>query len=77
MSTALKKGILDSAKVSLVVGTLLCLINQWDEIVRMEIDFELSLKLALNYIIPFSVAGYSKIQMRRRIQKSKSDSNPQ
>lgn len=49
--------LLGAAKVSLVVGTLLNLINQWDYLIAAQ---SLMLGHALmNYMVPFCVSAYS------------------
>ncbi len=65
----MKKGIVDSLKVSLVVGTLLCLINQWEAIALFSFDRSTLLRMFLNYVVPFSVASYSKFQVYHQNQK--------
>lgn len=47
-----------AAVVAAVVGTLLCLINQWQAIIlaTMPIDW---LKVVLTYFVPYAVSSYS------------------
>ena len=48
-------------KVALIVGTLLCLINQGDVIVQANIVSINWVKLALTYTVPYLVSVYSAI----------------
>lgn len=45
-------------KVALIVGTLLCLINQWQAIVMGTVPIDW-LKVVLTYIVPYGVSTYS------------------
>jgi len=65
----MKQGVVDSAKISLVVGTILCVINQWESIAAFSFDLGTLIRMALNYIVPFSVASYSKFQVDRQNRK--------
>ncbi len=44
--------------VGLVVGTLLCLINQWQAIVLGTVPVDW-LKVVLTYFVPYAVSSYS------------------
>ncbi len=46
-------------KVSLIVGTLLNLINQGDILISLEFEKLHLIKLFLTYLVPFSVATYT------------------
>ena len=50
-----------SAIVSLVVGTLLTLINQLDTILTQGIDARVFFKVLLTYCVPYCVATYSSV----------------
>ena len=52
-----RRAIASALRVSLVVGTALNLINQWDVLFAAG-DFSLS-HCILNYLVPFFVSGYS------------------
>ncbi len=54
-----KKIIFNAIKVSLVIGTLLNLINNYDAVFYGKISFALCLKVIITYLIPFSVSYYS------------------
>lgn len=55
--TFTRSTLLNATKVSLVVGTLLNIINQWEYIMTtQEIMFE---HLLMNYLVPFCVSAYS------------------
>ncbi|MFT5571054.1 MAG: hypothetical protein ACI9RP_003113 [Cyclobacteriaceae bacterium] len=69
MSKIASSGLVGSLKIAFVVGTLLCLTNLYRPIVNQELDLSLVLKIFLNYLIPFSVASYSKFQLRMSDKK--------
>ncbi len=46
--------------VATVVGTLLCLINQWQAIVVGSIPIDW-LKIVLTYLVPYGVSSYSTV----------------
>jgi hypothetical protein len=54
-----KKIIFNAIKVSLVIGTLLNLINNYDAVFHGKISFAICLKVIITYFIPFSVSYYS------------------
>jgi hypothetical protein len=51
--------------IALLVGSLLSLINQYDVIDKHEFTLKLTLRLVLNYIIPFTVSIISATVNRR------------
>ena len=54
--------IVPALKISLVVGTVLALINHGSAIFRMELDAERLLQIVLTYIVPYCVSTYSAIK---------------
>lgn len=53
-----------AVKLSLVVGTVLNLVNQGPELsAGLQVDW---MKVALNYIVPYCVATYSAARVRMR-----------
>lgn len=55
--TFTRSTLLNATKVSLIVGTLLNIINQWEYIMAtQEIMFG---HLLMNYLVPFCVSAYS------------------
>jgi len=46
--------------VSLVVGTILSLINQTPSIINLDFSFEVVVRIFLNYLVLFLVASYSR-----------------
>ncbi len=50
-----------SARIALVVGTLLVLINDIDKLVALEIGAADVLKIALTYVIPYCVSTYASV----------------
>ncbi len=53
-----------AAKVGLIVGTILVLINQGDQIFAGEIP--VLWKAALTYLVPYCVATYGAVTAKRR-----------
>jgi len=49
--------IVRAIKISVIVGSILCIINQWEAVIG-EADLNI-LKLILTYIVPFCVSSYS------------------
>ena len=59
-----------SLLVALVVGSILNMINQWDGLFG---DAALDvLRLCLNYVVPYLVATYGAVSMRRSSARSHS-----
>ena len=50
-----------SARVALVVGTLLVLINYIDKLVALEIGAADVVKIALTYLVPYCVSTYASV----------------
>lgn len=50
-----------SSKVSLIVGTLLTVINQLDLILTQGISVIVAFKVLLTYCVPYCVATYSSV----------------
>lgn len=59
-----------AAKVSLIVGTLLTLINQGDVILAGNISAAVILKIGLTYIVPYSVATYASVGALREPKRN-------
>lgn len=57
-------------KVSLVVGISLSLINQSQHIFNLHFPIEVTLKLIMNFIIPFLVASYSRYSLMRELNSA-------
>jgi hypothetical protein len=56
-----------SAKIALVVGTVLFAINQFDVVVGGGIDAIIVAKIALTYCVPFAVATYAALASARSL----------
>jgi hypothetical protein len=56
---------LSALKTSLVVGTVLTVINHPD-LLRVPLTPHVLLQCVLNYVVPFLVAGYSRHTLLRR-----------
>lgn len=54
-----------AVRVALVVGTLLFAINQLDVVLRGDLAPLVAFKIALTYLVPFSVSTYSALQINR------------
>lgn len=59
-----RKSLLGSLKVSFVVGTLLNLINQWNNLFPLQSDQLDPAKIMLTYIVPFCVSAYAGARAR-------------
>lgn len=67
ISIALRPDVLArSARIALVVGTLLALINHGDRILSLSLDSRALMKIGLSYLVPFAVATWSATQALRR-----------
>jgi len=68
--TALSKDVIIRAlKVSIVVGTTLNLINQWECIMALDIENLHKTKFFLTYLVPYGVATYSAMIMKFELHK--------
>jgi hypothetical protein len=54
--------VMRSAKVSLLVGTLLALINHGDKLLGPGLAMVDAEKIALTYLVPYAVATWSAVQ---------------
>ena len=62
LEVALRKDVVKrSSKVSLIVGTLLTVINQLDLLLTQGLDATLIFKVLLTYCVPYCVATYSSV----------------
>ncbi len=52
-------------RVALIVGTILFLINQADVVLSGHLTLGVALKIALTYLVPYSVSTYSALQINR------------
>ena len=50
-----------SARIAIVVGTLLALINHGDHLLQGRVSAVIALKIALTYTVPFAVATWSAL----------------
>lgn len=55
-------------KVAVIVGTILCLINQWQAIIQPTIPIDW-VKVMLTYLVPYAVSSYSTVASKRDQQK--------
>ena len=54
-----------AVRVALVVGTVLFLVNQADVVARGGLTAGVGIKIALTYLVPFSVSTYSALAVNR------------
>ena len=59
----------DAVKIALVVGSVLSLINQYDVILDWDFQIKDVLRIAFNYLVPFSVASVSRMMYIRKEEK--------
>ncbi|MEM9324410.1 MAG: nitrate/nitrite transporter NrtS [Bacteroidota bacterium] len=57
--------LIGTIKIAIVVGSILCLINQSHLLLDASMTPSDYVRLFLNYMVPFSVATYSKMQLFR------------
>ena len=54
--------VLRAVKVALIVGTILALINHGDKILAMTLTGSIIFKIALTYLVPYSVSTWSAVR---------------
>jgi hypothetical protein len=59
-----------SARVALVVGTLLAIINHGARLLDLDVDAEIALKIGLTYLVPYCVSTWASVQTASREQAS-------
>ncbi len=59
--------VITSLKVSLLVGTILALINHGESILQMSLSRESVFKILLTYLVPYGVSTYSAVKTTLRI----------
>jgi len=64
-----KVTIIRSIKVSLFVGTILALINHYDEILKGDLTSTSLLQIALTYLVPYLVATYGSASHARYLDQ--------
>lgn len=63
LSIALSRSVVKSAiKVSLVVGSLLALINHYDKLVTLDLQRSDIFKILLTYLVPYGVSSWSAVK---------------
>lgn len=56
-----------SLKVSLLVGTLLTLINQLPRLLEQPLNMAIVLQIILTYMVPYAVSTYSAVEALRAL----------
>ncbi len=54
--------VLNALRVSLVVGSILVLINYGAALINLTLSFEIVTKILLNYVVPYCVSSYSAVK---------------
>jgi hypothetical protein len=63
LSVATRRNVVSrSTKISLIVGTILMLINQLDVLVAGELSLTVVIKILLTYCVPYCVSTYSSVE---------------
>ena len=71
LSTALSHEVLPTAiRVSMVVGTILALINHGPNLLQGSLSGQHFIQIGLTYLVPYSVSTYSAVKI---IQQRRSD----
>ncbi len=63
--------ILRSAKTALIVGTVLALLNHWQQMLSAQFSPSWVVPTLLTYLVPFLVATYSQVQGKRQRERSR------
>ena len=72
IKTAIEKNIVkDALFVSLVVGSILNIINQGDLLFNLEFSKISVSKLILTFIVPYLVSTYASVKTKLRLTKAK------
>lgn len=61
-----KRNILLALKISLIVGSALNLINNYEILFWLEFDLKASLKVGFTYLVPFFVSLYSSYKTMKK-----------
>lgn len=65
-----RKIIIPAFKISLIVGTLLALINHGSAISEMEFDLKRIFQVVLTYFVPYCVSTYSAVKAIQSREKT-------
>jgi len=65
--------VLRAARVALLVGTILALINHGDRLMYGGMEANEYLKIFLTYFVPYSVSTFSSVQTIRKTAREPSD----
>ena len=57
-----RETVIRAIKVACIVGPTLTLINQYDVLLNMDFSFRLFAKIALTFLVPYSVSSFSSAQ---------------
>ena len=70
MAIATSRSVVErSARIALVVGTVLAVINHTDTILSGETTYRTIVKIAVTYLVPYCVSTYSSVgAVRERLQ---------
>ena len=56
-------------KVSLVVGSLLVIINHWNTLFLGKLTFREGIEIVLTYFVPYGVSTYASVASIRKMEK--------
>ena len=70
LSLAMRREVAGEAlKIAIVVGTVLCLINQTPAYMNDEMSHSNMWQILLTYLVPYCVATYSSVKVMRKFMK--------
>ncbi|MFT4636653.1 MAG: hypothetical protein ACI854_001449 [Arenicella sp.] len=58
--------VINAIKVSLVVGSMLAIINHGATILSLDFTLQTVIKIFLSYVVPYCVATYSAVKAHQR-----------
>lgn len=53
--------VLRAFRISMIVGSILAVINHGDHLIRMDLDAQRLAKILLTYLVPYCVSTYSSV----------------
>lgn len=54
-----------AVRISLIVGSILVLINHWERLLGLDFDGTMLIKIVLTFLVPYCVSTYSAVQAVR------------
>ena len=59
----------DSLKISVIVGTILTMINKYETLIVFSFSIKDVFQVVLNYVVPFCVASVSRSRYKKKLRK--------